>query len=500
MSSAAAPQCGVSPVRRAVRIGASAMPRSAASARDLGQRDFQVLVDVVAQRLERRNVDASASRRQGAQRGRGATRRSMADQKRRQRLAGAGGRGDQDVVARADFRPAQQLRFGRCARNASANHSATRGSNPVSRRGETDTAALILTKQYCVIANISAAHPRPGVPRLLAFHGMTQQHFGVIFYASALAIACIAPHSAFGMPVVLSPSTPSPAPVGTVITWTAYALDEHPGRTWYRFRINRVGAEPRIVRDFGPSNSFDWTATDYDGQFQIEVSVHNRDTGDSGENTQVFEMTSLVTGDQAVITPTSNSFVFLYSAPSCPDGARMHVEFRRGDGPVQRTPARDCHPGFSVNFYLAGLRAETQYTARHVIERDSVTEQRGARISFTTGELPELPQQTVVNGPPPVVTEPVLLQATLFTNPVATDIEGNIVWYYPGTLSFLTRPAPGGRFLRHYPGAGRRPRRAASSRVRSHRYAPARNQCRPRERAARRQGHAAGRGISPRSP
>jgi hypothetical protein len=194
----------------------------------------------------------------------------------------------------------------------------------------------------------------------------------------------------------------------------------------------------------------DWTASDYDGSFEIEVTARNLESGESVAASQVFEMESRVlSGGDPAITPTAHPLVFLYSAPSCAAGSRIQVEFRRMDGgAIQRTPYRDCQPGFSANFYLAGLRAGTEYTARHSIDTgSSVT--RGARLTFTTGEPPAetLSAHNMVNGPPPVVTEGILLEATLFSNPVATDIEGNIIWYYPSVISFLTRPTGEGRFL-----------------------------------------------------
>ena len=283
---------------------------------------------------------------------------------------------------------------------------------------------------------------------MLVFWGMSYKHFRQIFCAASLAISCTPP-SAFGMSVALTSSISSPAPVGTIVTWTADAADSAPGATWYRFAVHRVGAEPRIVKDFGPSNSFDWTAADYDGPFEIEVTARNLETGEATASSQVFEMSSRVAaaGD-AVVTPTAHPLVFLYSAPSCAAGSRIQVEFRRADGgAVQRTPFRDCQPGFSANFYLAGLRASTDYTARYVVETGSTVE-RGTRLTFTTGQPPDsLARHEMVIGPPPVVTEGFLLEATLFSSPVATDIEGNLVWYYPSIISFLTRPSGDGRFF-----------------------------------------------------
>ena len=49
--------CGVSPVRTATRIDCGASPAANAAVADLLERHLQIAVDVVAQRLQRRNVN-----------------------------------------------------------------------------------------------------------------------------------------------------------------------------------------------------------------------------------------------------------------------------------------------------------------------------------------------------------------------------------------------------------------------------------------------------------
>ena len=270
----------------------------------------------------------------------------------------------------------------------------------------------------------------------------------IIWVLTPVVFSLLAP-AAFGMSVALAPSTPSPAPVGTVITWTATVLDGDSGVLWYRFRAARAGQPMRTVRDFGPSSAFDWTASDYNGAFEIEVTARNLDSGESITSSQVFEMNPrVITGGEPEVFPTSHPLVYLYSAPPCAAGSRMQVEFRRtAGGAAQRTPFRDCQTGFSVNFYLGGLRASTEYTARHILQTGTSL-QPGPAVEFTTGDAPDsLAKHTVVNGPAPAGSEAFLLEATLFSNPVATDTEGSLVWYYPADLSFLTRPSGQGRFF-----------------------------------------------------
>ncbi len=79
---------------------------------DFGERRIQILADIVAERFERRDVDDGGfiGKRTVA---RGPDEAVQADQERRERFAGSGGGGDQDVVSGADFGPSEDLRFGR---------------------------------------------------------------------------------------------------------------------------------------------------------------------------------------------------------------------------------------------------------------------------------------------------------------------------------------------------------------------------------------------------
>src|SRR5262249_57988388 len=43
-----------------------------------------------------------------------------------------------------------------------------------------------------------------------------------------------------------------------------------------------------------------------------------------------------------------------------------------------------------------------------------------------------------------------LLQGVLNTNPIATDLDGNLMWYGPSGISLLTRMGSGGTFLGIY--------------------------------------------------
>src|ERR1022692_238071 len=81
--------------------------------------------------------------------------------------------------------------------------------------------------------------------------------------------------SSAAITVTLTPSLPSPAPVATMITWNAAATDSASGTIWYRFRVREVGGDYAMIRDYGPLASLDWTASDHEGLYEMEVSAKN---------------------------------------------------------------------------------------------------------------------------------------------------------------------------------------------------------------------------------
>ncbi len=113
--------------------------------RQLLERRLQVALDVVAQRLERRDVD-DLRRRLVQRPGFGLTRQRVdAAQERRQRLARPGRRRDQDVTAAADLGPAGGLRVGR----GSEAPSEPRFDNRMKRRNDVPgaTGSLLATRR-----------------------------------------------------------------------------------------------------------------------------------------------------------------------------------------------------------------------------------------------------------------------------------------------------------------------------------------------------------------
>ncbi len=278
--------------------------------------------------------------------------------------------------------------------------------------------------------------------------GRRTKYFEGLLFLSLLLVAGV-PLQA-GMSISLTPSLDSPAPVGTLVRWDATAANADPGTLWYRFRSRAAGGEYKMIRDYGPNSSLDWTASEHEGLYEIELSVRNLATGETSATSAVYQLTSRLADNTPVISPTANPLVFLFSAPPCPDGSQMRVSFAASDGVVQRTPFKACSPDLSMNFYLAGMRTGAAYSVTHTVQTGADSTD-GPTLTLTTPEVSlQLAGYDTVQPATQPSAEGILLQSTLFETTVATDLSGNLVWYYPGDLSFLTRPAPGGYFFGIY--------------------------------------------------
>jgi hypothetical protein len=254
--------------------------------------------------------------------------------------------------------------------------------------------------------------------------------------------------------ISLTPSEASPQLVGKTITWTATATNF--GETpVYQFSVGVSGGPLHVVRDFSPGNSFTW-APMQEGSYNVEVTVKAGFNATRTHSVVVsYVVDSRVTGTAAVISPTSNPLVALYSVPPGPEGT-VHVEFSvAGNHPSWRnTNELASVPGESTNFLVAGMLPNTTYQMRHVFSDGTAS----APLLFTTGSMPstlKFPPFTVVQPPGPGSDLGEGLVYHTIGDPVATDLQGRIVWYFdPRNSGLLTAnpfvvstPQPGGDIL-----------------------------------------------------
>src|SRR6516162_9233088 len=97
--------------------------------------------------------------------------------------------------------------------------------------------------------------------------------------------------------VTLTPSQPSPVPLGAVVTWTASASGPNLGTPTYRFRAGRGGTPLHTIVDYGPNSSLDWTTIEREGTYEIEVTARSGDSAQAASVSVLMAMTSLVTNN-----------------------------------------------------------------------------------------------------------------------------------------------------------------------------------------------------------
>lgn len=253
--------------------------------------------------------------------------------------------------------------------------------------------------------------------------------------------------------VKLQPNLATPQPLGTTITLKASATDSDPGPLSYKWEVENPGSSTySTLMDFDELNTFTWAPNYVEGAYHLRLTARDYLAGTSAQTAIEFIATPLVTSSQPVAVATANPLVALFSAPTCPAGSTMNVVFQQQGFSVQSsTDARACHAG-SQNFYIAGMLPTTTYTMfSQVTTGTKVT--NGPSITFTTGAIPAsvtLPTRSIPLPPTAGADTTSDIVLSGYTTPpdvpIATDLNGNVLWYYTTPLQ-LTRPVPGGTFL-----------------------------------------------------
>jgi hypothetical protein len=117
-----------------------------------------------------------------------------------------------------------------------------------------------------------------------------------------------------------------------------------------------------------------------------------------------FSTVTRITGTTPVVTPTSHPLVYLYSVPPC-GKKRVSVQFGYDANILHymSTPTYPCSLTKSSNFYIAGLKANTQYTIR-AIYHSSTGKTKGPASTVTTGAIPSNITFPTFTEPVPVTT------------------------------------------------------------------------------------------------
>ncbi|MEO0422133.1 MAG: aryl-sulfate sulfotransferase [Pseudomonadota bacterium] len=242
---------------------------------------------------------------------------------------------------------------------------------------------------------------------------------------------------------------------GTSVTWS---VENAPANATYRLAVTRIGGQQQVIYDYTSINGLRWTPLEV-GRYAVTMTVRD------GVNLETLRAGFLIRPTPGVsVRETRHPLVAIYGAPACPAGLRMAVTFSPEGGtqlPVS-TDAKACDGNTAMNFYLGGMLPETNYAVRHVLLSPNGTEVvQGPLRQFTTGAIPEglddIPEVTVDSpATADVSTEERFVvfgpTAGLGGRPIATDLDGNLVWYYnPPDADesgvTLTRMSSGGRIM-----------------------------------------------------
>jgi hypothetical protein len=274
----------------------------------------------------------------------------------------------------------------------------------------------------------------------------------------AFAAAATRPPS---VTITLSPSVPSPELLGTSVLWTATVNGGAQGHTYdYQFSAALQG-QNQIVRDFDLPNSFTWVPWTVEGAYVVSVVTRDITTQPYIVYPPVsvnYVLNPIVTSPGgSAVNITAHPLVALFSAGPCTVGHSIRVRFQQNGSPSSMTTNSVACSQSSANFLVAGMLPSTQYQM-HWEEFAANYDNNGPNLAFTTGHLPNnFPhdEQFTLKVPPtqhdaafplnlfqlvPGTGQPFILW------PTATDLSGNVVWYYPGE-ALVTRMLAGGSFF-----------------------------------------------------
>jgi hypothetical protein len=288
------------------------------------------------------------------------------------------------------------------------------------------------------------------------------------FYVSGILAVLALAQPLSGTVTVLSvtPSVASPQKLGAAVSWTVTATDSNPGPLTFQFNTAFGQQTFALARDFNvgtlalgtwTSQPFVWTSIAGEGNYQIQAIAKDFTSGETATQTASFQLRPLVAA-QAAVSQTSNPLVALFSGPSCAAGSNMRVTFAVGGGTPSYTSWSPCRPPLTMNFYVAGMLASTTYGMNYQVVTGGTVTNGPTPLNFTTSALPTgvtFPSYAVVTAPGPRTdTRDSTLLHSVTTGestgymPMATDLSGNVTWYYAaGNSPVLTRPLAGGHML-----------------------------------------------------
>ncbi len=278
-----------------------------------------------------------------------------------------------------------------------------------------------------------------------------------------LASLLLMPKPVQAAPVISFALVSSPdQPVGTLVAWNVTLGEGQPvENVVYQFSVRGSDGVWRMARDYRHLSLFAWT-TLKEGTYTIRVTAKDLTTGETTTAELPYTFMPIVIGREPAVSATTHPLIALYSTRSCvfPNGG-VRVRFRERGGLFwHKTPWMPCQLGRSMNFYVTGMRAGSNYAIREEVFT-GLRIVPGKLLPFTTGKPPaDFPtvQPIIPADRNSSLYEGVLLQTSglspqMHRAPFATDLIGRLVWYNPLLTvnpqpgAFLLRPLPGGTMM-----------------------------------------------------
>src|SRR5580704_18409466 len=129
---------------------------------------------------------------------------------------------------------------------------------------------------------------------------------------TGMLVAVCVPAFATVKIVSITPSGPSPQPLGTPITFTVTATDSNPGPLTFQFNIAYGSGAYSMSRDFNvgtlsggtwTSQPFLWTPTGAEGSRKIQVVIKDFASGETQTKAIQFVATPLSKNGNPVVNP-----------------------------------------------------------------------------------------------------------------------------------------------------------------------------------------------------
>lgn len=265
--------------------------------------------------------------------------------------------------------------------------------------------------------------------------------------------------------LTLSSSHTNP-PVGTAVTWTAgVTASNGPVEYQLEMAIGATGAWER-VRSFTASTTFVWVPVD---QQTTRWRVTAREVNTPGVMASTDRSITTASRSSAQLATLAtlgaggtHPLVAHYSAPAsaCGAGWILRAEHRPlgSTGAWDHTSYKPCAAGRSTNHLVAGLLPSTTYEVRYSKRLGNNVVTGSTTTQVTTGLPPaELPvgAPSAASGSSDDLIFGLLIpdsdggvwvndtSAPPFVVPMATNLDGEIVWYYPGYAADPTGVATG---------------------------------------------------------